>query len=150
MLIKPKRRPAADDVPRGSRLEVGSHIDAACTKCKSITSHIVIAKLESLPTRVECRTCSSLHAYRSPRRVSKAPAPRAEVRSPEVIWQDAMRRARGVSVPYSTRDNYAVGTRLNHSSFGEGVVARLASTTVCEVLFETGSVKLLMGTWRGA
>jgi len=149
MLIKAKRRPT-EQVASASRLEVGSHVDASCTKCKSLTSHIVIAKIGSVPTRVECRTCSSLHAYRRPRRVSNAQTPRAETRSPEVIWQDAMRRARGVAVPYSRQGNYAVGARLNHSSFGEGVVFRVASTTVCEVLFVTGAVKLLMRDSRGA
>ena len=32
-----------------------------------------------------------------------------------------------------------------HPSFGEGVVARLSSATVCEVVFVKGTVKLIMG-----
>ena len=61
-----------------------------------------------------------------------------------------MRRARGAAVPYSTRESYAVGARLNHTTFGEGVVTRLSSSTVCEVVFANGKVKLLMRELRGA
>jgi hypothetical protein len=56
-----------------------------------------------------------------------------------------MRRAQGEAIRYSTSGHYAVGARLRHASFGDGVVARLSSATVCEVIFETGTVKLVMG-----
>ncbi|MBM4268998.1 MAG: hypothetical protein FJ144_20715 [Deltaproteobacteria bacterium] len=145
-----KRKPVEETESKASRVEVGAHVDASCGKCKSVTSHIVIAKIDATPTRVECRVCAAVHAYRAPRRVVKtAPTPRAESRTPEAIWQDAMKRARGAAVPYSTRENYAVGARLTHASFGDGVVTRLSSPTVCEVVFETGAVKLLMRELRG-
>jgi hypothetical protein len=131
---------------------VGSYVNALCGKCKSMTSHIVLAKIGGRPTRVECRTCHAMHAYRSgepkPRSSgsgttrSTARAPKV---SPEEIWAAIMRQGRGEVQPYSTGGRYAVGARLRHPSFGEGVVARLSSTTVCEVVFATGTVKLIMG-----
>lgn len=128
-------------------ITVGSYVDAVCGKCKSTTSHIVLAKIGVKPTRVECRTCHAMHAYRSgeakPRstaRTARAPKP-----TPEEIWAAIMRQGRGEVMPYSTAGRYTVGARLRHPSFGEGVVARLSSTTVCEVVFATGTVKLIMG-----
>ena len=147
MLIKHQRHSSAPPPARSQGVTVGSEIETSCTKCKSVTPHVVMAKVGPVPTRVECRICSTLHAYRAPRRPSEPKAP-ADERSVKVHWQDAMKRARGAPVTYSTGSYYEVGARLKHLSFGEGVVARLPSTTVCEVIFETGPVKLLMGGFR--
>ena len=148
MLFKQKRHAPVPPAVRSPGVTVGSEIETSCTKCKAVTPHVVIAKVGHVPTSVQCRTCSTLHAYRAPRRSSGPKAPVADERSVEAHWQDAMKRARGVALPYSTGGYYEVGARLKHVSFGEGVVARLPSTTVCEVIFETGLVKLLMGGFR--
>jgi hypothetical protein len=147
MSPKQKRQaPTAYDV-RPQTVTVGSNVDASCTKCKTVTSHVIMAKVGAVPARVQCLTCSTLHAYRAPRRPS-ARAPAIDERSVEQIWHDAMKRCRAAVVPYSTRQHYEIGARVNHLSFGEGVVSRLQSTTVCEVIFMTGAVKLLMGSTR--
>ena len=57
-----------------------------------------------------------------------------------------MRRAHGEAIPYAASGRYTVGNRVKHSRFGEGVVVRLSSATVCEVIFVTGTVKLVMGS----
>jgi hypothetical protein len=132
---------------RPNSITVGSDVNASCAKCRSVTVHVVMTKVGSVPARVQCHTCQSLHAYRAPRQpVVRAAA--AAVRTVEEIWQDAMKRCRSAVVPYSVRGHYAVGSRLTHLSFGEGVVCRLQSATVCEVIFERGTVKLLMGSAR--
>ena len=145
MLFKQKRHSSAPLPVRSPGVTVGSEIETSCTKCKSITAHAVVAKLGAVPTRVECHVCSTVHAYRAPRRSTGAKATAVDERSVETIWQDAMKRSRGAAVPYSASGYFEIGARLNHLSFGEGVVARLPSTTVCEVIFATGAVKLLMG-----
>lgn len=142
------------------KLGVGGHLDAACGKCKRVTNHVVLAKLGSKPTRVECRVCHAAHAYRAPEGSTRAPARReagkvgtakttktAKVAaSPEALWQDSMRRAQGPALAYAPSAKYAAGNKLRHPTFGEGVVVRLSSQTVCEVVFSTGTVKLLMGS----
>jgi hypothetical protein len=88
-----------------------------------------------------------MHAYRSPNAASGARASAAKAAKPakvEESWSSSMRRAQGDAVPYSKSGSYAVGSRVAHPSFGEGVVTRLSSPTVCEVLFATGTIKLLM------
>jgi hypothetical protein len=135
---------------------VGSYVDAACGKCKDVTSHIVLAKIGAVPTRVECRTCHAMHAYRLPgaSRASgsgrSAPAPRARpAADPAQVWAEIMRKAEGAAVRYSPDRLYAVGTRVSHPTFGEGVVVRHTSTTVCEVVFRDRAIKLKMGSITG-
>lgn len=146
MSPKHKRSTPTPEI-RSNALTVGSDVNASCSKCRTATIHIVMTKVGSVPARVQCRTCMTLHAYRAPRQtVMRAAA--AAARTVDEIWQDAMKRCRSAVVPYSAGAHYTVGSRLNHLSFGEGVVSRLQSTTVCEVIFAQGTVKLLMGTAR--
>jgi hypothetical protein len=130
------------------KMGVGSHLDASCGKCKRVTSHVVLAKLGAKPTRVECRVCHSAHAYKStaaPRTRTAAKTAKVAA-SPEAAWADVMRRAQGQAVPYVAGGRYTVGTKMKHSRFGEGVVVRLSSPTVCEVVFSHGTLKLVMGS----
>lgn len=131
-------------------IEVGAEVEAKCGKCKDVTTHIVLAKIGWKPTRVECKACNAAHEFRSPtaakrKTASKAAAPNV---SPEEAWQAAMKKASGSARKYDREDSYAVGSLIQHSKFGEGVVTELSSTTVCEVTFEEGMKKLLMATRR--
>ena len=139
-----KRAAGAKGEATPPAVAVGANVNAYCGKCKSVTSHIVLAKIGAKPTRVECRDCHAMHAYK-PSASSRAASSKAAEPSPEEVWTNSMRQARGAPVTYTPSGHYAVGARLKHSRFGEGVVARLASTTVCEVVFMTGTVKLIMG-----
>lgn len=135
---------------------VGGYVDAYCGKCKDVTSHIVLAKVGAKPTRVECRTCHAMHAFKPSASASASSGKsatgktragtRAAEPKPEEAWAAAMRQGRGEPIKYEPGGQYAPGNRLNHARFGEGVVARLNSATVCEVVFKTGTVKLIMGS----
>src|SRR5262249_34715423 len=114
MLFNHKRHSSIPPPARSAGLTIGSEIETSCTTCKSVTPHAVVAKVGHVPTSVECRTCSTLHAYRAPRRSSGPKAPAADERSVEVNWQDAMKRARGAAFPYSAGGYYEVGARLKH------------------------------------
>lgn len=142
---------------RSTSVAVGSYVDAVCGKCRDVTSHIVLAKIGAKPTRVECRTCHASHLFRDPagaarsgtanrggaKTAKKAAASQAK---PEEAWAKAMRSATGPAVPYSTAQHFQVGQRVRHPTFGEGVVIRLASATVCEMVFAAGPRRLLMGS----
>jgi hypothetical protein len=56
-----------------------------------------------------------------------------------------MRRADGTSIRYAASGHFEIGQRVAHATFGDGVVVALSSPTVCEVMFNTGTKKLLMG-----
>lgn len=133
---------------------VGGYADAYCGKCKEVTSHIVLAKKGATPSRVECRTCHAMHLYKASASASASSGKttgtksraRAAEPSPEEAWTAAMRQGRGDAVKYTPGGQYVAGNRLNHATFGEGVVVRVSSATVCEVVFKTGTVKLIMGS----
>jgi len=143
---------------RSTSVAVGSYVDAVCGKCRDVTSHIVLAKIGAKPTRVECRTCHATHLFRDPAGAATrggaasrggaktAKKPAAAQAKPEEAWAKAMRSATGPGVPYSTAQHFQVGQRVRHPTFGEGVVIRLASATVCEMVFAAGPRRLLMGS----
>lgn len=139
-----RRRVAAKPEPPQKPL-VGTEIDTRCRKCKGTTKHVVTAKVGVKPTRVRCGTCETEHEYTAARarRVADT-APR------QLPWAEAIAQARGAASAYSAGTSYLVGSRVSHPSFGEGVVVRLSSATVCEVLFEERTVKLLMRPSVGA
>ena len=118
---------------------LGTEIDTRCRKCKATTKHVVIAKVGVKPTRVRCSTCEVEHEYTAtrPRRAAAA-MPR------QLPWAEAIAQARGAATAYSTGTSYGVGARVSHPTFGEGVVVGLSSLTVCEVLFESRTIKLVM------
>ncbi len=41
-------------------------IEARCTRCKDLTSHIVIVVVDNVPAKVECCACGSIHKYYPP------------------------------------------------------------------------------------
>ncbi|MFN8603339.1 MAG: hypothetical protein U0842_22935 [Candidatus Binatia bacterium] len=118
---------------------LGSEIDARCKKCRATTKHVVIGKVGPKPTRVRCGTCEFEHEYTAPRARRAATATQAQL-----PWAEALAQSRATAAPYSADTSYRVGSRVTHASFGEGVVVALASPTVCEVLFESRTVKLVM------
>ena len=148
------RRAPAKVETSAEKLGVGGHLDAPCGKCKRVTGHVVLAKIGTKPTRVECRVCHSAHAYRaadaSPRTRREPTKATKTAATPEAAWAESMRRAQGQAVPYAASERYTVGTRVKHARFGEGVVVRLSSPTVCEVIFVTGTLKLVMGSTSAA
>ena len=125
------RRRAAPAVQVAPAVVIGSPVQAACSKCKAMTPHVILAKIGVKPTRVECVTCKDAHVFK-PALVRRSPITAGM--SPQEAWAASMRHARGESTPYSASGRYAVGSRVSHPSFGDGVVAKLTSTTVCEVL----------------
>lgn len=118
---------------------VGTEIATRCRKCRATTTHVVIAKVGSKPTRVRCGACELEHEYTVTR-----PRRATAVKPNQLPWAEAIAQSSAVATPYSAGASYRVGARIAHPSFGEGLVVALASATVCEVLFESRTVKLLM------
>ncbi|MDJ0847734.1 MAG: hypothetical protein QNK04_05035 [Myxococcota bacterium] len=122
---------------------VGSELEAKCRKCGEVW-HVVIAEADGRIAKVECRECGARHGYRPVggaqarvirrHRTASTPASRrARDRAP-VVEADLSRPPR----PFRTSDTYAVGDRVVHSRFGEGVVQAVTGATKIQVLFESG------------
>ncbi|MBR3880985.1 MAG: hypothetical protein IKJ34_05280 [Mailhella sp.] len=49
-----------------SSFVTGQIIEARCTRCKDVTGHVIMACLDGMPIKVECRACGSVHKYTAP------------------------------------------------------------------------------------
>ena len=49
-----------------SSFVTGQIIEARCSRCKDVTGHVVMACLDGMPIKVECRACGSVHKYAAP------------------------------------------------------------------------------------
>ena len=58
-----------------SSFVTGQIIEARCSRCRDVTGHVVMACLDGMPIKVECRACGSVHKYSAP---GAAPRQKAE------------------------------------------------------------------------
>ncbi|MBQ4616494.1 MAG: hypothetical protein IJB29_07305 [Mailhella sp.] len=58
-----------------SSFVTGQIIEARCSRCRDVTGHVVMACLDGMPIKVECRACGSVHKYTAP---GAAPRRKAE------------------------------------------------------------------------
>ena len=67
--------------------------------------------------------------------------------SPADLWNKALRTAApGPPETYSVSKQFDQGQRIKHPTFGDGIVIRVSSRTVCEVIFPDALRKLLMAS----
>ncbi len=117
-------------------LAVGGDIQAYCGKCKSVAPHIIVAMKGTRAAKTECKTCSSVHAYRK-----NPPDTKAKKRSQ---YEDAMDgRDTSKAIPYRFSRKFSEQDLIKHKSFGIGLVTRLLTDKKMEVMFED-STKLLI------
>lgn len=126
---------------------VGADVEALCSKCGDVW-HVVVAKVGERIVKVQCKQCSGYHRYKSPHgaaadkklpatnRAPKAPrAPRSPVERFEkpAVEADLSRPSR----TYRASEKFEVGERVDHPSFGQGIV-ELDEPGKITVFFATG------------
>jgi hypothetical protein len=127
---------------------------AYCTSCKMDLNHMVVAMKGDKIAKVQCLTCKKEHVYRAPKGATEPKAPKAskarkaaeepENHSIEIEWEKLMSAHRDIPVkPYSTKGLFALGDKLNHPTFGDGIVGKLIYPNKLEVIFRH-DVKVLI------
>jgi hypothetical protein len=131
---------------------------AYCTSCKMDLNHIIVAVKGDRIAKVQCLTCKKEHVYRVPKGViepsTKPKAPRKSskssdageggIHSIEVEWEKLMSAHREAPIkPYTIKGQFGLGDKLNHPTFGDGIVGRLIYPNKLEVIFRT-DVKVLI------
>jgi hypothetical protein len=126
---------------------VGADIEALCAKCGDVW-HVVVAKTGEKIVKVQCKQCSGYHRYKSPhgaaaeaklpsnKRPPKAPrAPRDPVERFEkpAVAADLSKPSR----PYRASEKFEVGERVDHPTFGQGII-ELSEPGKVTVFFATG------------
>ena len=128
----------------------GGFVASYCTKCKLDLGHTIMAMVGEKIVRVKCRTCGSEHNYRdkTTKTVKKGRAASTKrsvpVKSPERAWEEAMKKTRGVDIPYDGTRSYKQGEVIAHPIFGSGVVLN-ASEKKVSIIFKDKERKLVSG-----
>jgi hypothetical protein len=98
------------------KLQTGDDISTWCGRCKCEREHVITAlKPDGAVERVQCRTCDSLHLFRS----SKTASTRARTLREKVA---AVEEASSPAREYSMQARFNVGDRIAHPKFGVGIV----------------------------
>jgi len=123
---------------------VGADIEALCSKCGDVW-HVVVAKVGDKIVKVHCKQCGGDHRYKSPHDApaeKKLPAAIRPVREPKApverfekpaVTADLSKPAR----PYRASELFEVGERIEHPSFGQGVI-EIAEPGKITVFFASG------------
>ncbi len=133
---------------------VASEALSYCTSCKMDLNHVIVAMKGDKIAKVQCLTCKKEHVYRAPKgplepQVAKTPKAKKTTEEPEnhsieIEWEKLMSSHRDVPVkPYTTRGQFGLGDKLNHPTFGDGIVGKLIYPNKLEVIFRH-DVKVLI------
>jgi hypothetical protein len=140
--------------------KVGADVEALCSKCGDVW-HVVVAKVGEDIVRVLCKECGGQHRYKSPHGAPK------EKRQPPSLAERAARPPREAKAPverfekpavaadlskpsrtYRASEKFEVGERVDHPSFGQGVVETSEPGKIT-VFFATGR-RVLVQAKEGA
>jgi len=130
---------------------VGADVEALCSKCGDVW-HVVVAKVGEQIVKVHCKECGKEHRYKSPHGAPK------DKRQPTIASRTAERETRVTAAKppverfekpavsadltrpvrtYRANEKFEVGERVDHPSFGQGVVEVTEAGKVT-VFFATG------------
>ena len=139
----------------------GADIEALCSKCGDVW-HVVVAKVGEDIVRVICKECGAQHRYRNPKLKnqprtrattssgSSTPRPPREHKIVQRFDTPAVAADLSKAVrTYKASEKFVVGERVEHPTFGTGVVetAELGKMTV---FFAVGRKVLVQAKGDGA
>jgi hypothetical protein len=133
---------------------VGADIEALCSKCGDVW-HVLVAKDEKgRIAKVQCKQCKGYHRYKSPHGAAASAKLPSNIRPPKpegspgavkeskspverfekpAIAADLTKPVR----TYKASDKFEAGDRVDHPSFGQGIV-EIAEPGKITVFFATG------------
>ncbi len=123
---------------------VGADVEALCSKCGDVW-HVVVAKVGQQIVKVQCKQCSGYHRYKSPHNApaeKKLPATHRAPREPKAPVERFEKPAVAADLSKPTRqyrasELFEIGERIEHPSFGQGVI-EIAEPGKVTVFFPSG------------
>lgn len=131
---------------------VGADIESGCGKCGDVW-HVVVAMVEAEIAKVQCKECNATHKYK-PVGEAKAKAAKAKAKpkkktttrkrttkktaEPELPEAPRVEANDKPSQKYSIKGQYELGDRIDHPTFGQGVVDGLPAPGKVDVYFDDG------------
>ena len=131
---------------------VGKETIAYCTSCKMDLNSVIVAMKGDRIAKVQCFTCKKEHTYKAPKGATepkkkrgKAAKDAAPEGNPiEAEWEKLMTTHKDAPTKsYNTKGQFALGDKINHTTFGAGMVGKLIYPNKIEVIFRT-DVKVLI------
>ncbi len=114
---------------------IGKGVPAYCKSCKSNEDHMILETKGDKATKVKCYTCEEEHAFKAPKKISDTPKGGAPVT--ELEWEKIMNVHKDAPLKtYSMKEKFLLGDKLNHASFGEGIVSKNIHPNKIEVIFK--------------
>jgi hypothetical protein len=138
--------------------QVSEDIVAYCTSCKLDLAHVIVALDGEKVKKVLCKTCDKEHVYKAPKKgkvppkkkktKAKAKAkPKKITISPLEEWETAMEQAKDAPISVYAQDgSFKEGEKVDHSSFGKGLITKLIHPNKMEVIFEDGTKFMIRGS----
>ncbi len=122
------------------KISTGGDVDSYCTKCKLNLEHVVVAMVGDKVVKVKCKTCGSIHGFKTSRVAGSGASVKSVVASkPSVrtyaVWEKAVEAAQRPELVYDMARSYHQGDLIVHSVFGKGVVQKTFFKK-CSVLFK--------------
>ncbi len=142
---------------------IGKDIAALCSKCKMVLTHVVVSEMDGVVSKVQCKTCGSLHKFRDGQKKTvkrersagtkliKSKGKSAAKDLPGELlrlWQmkkDALAEDRDLK-EYGLDKEFRAKEIVQHSKFGIGFIERVISKTRVEILFQEGLKLMAMNT----
>ena len=134
--------------------QVSEDIVAYCTNCKLDLAHVIVAFDGEKVKKVLCKTCDKEHVYKAPKK-GKAPAKKKKttatskkiVISPLEEWEKAMDQSKDAPINVYEQDgSFKEGEKVDHHSFGKGLITKLIHPNKMEVIFEEGTKFMIRGS----
>jgi len=134
--------------------KVSEDIVAYCTTCKLDLAHVIVAFDGEKVKKVLCKTCNKEHVYKAPKG-GKVPSKKKKTTanskkktiSPLEEWERAMEQAKDAPIRVYAQDgSFREGEKVDHGSFGQGLITKLIQPNKMEVIFEEGTKLMIRGS----
>ncbi len=134
--------------------KVAKDVVAYCVSCKMDLAHTVVAMDGEIVKKVLCNTCNKEHVYRAPKG-EKAPTNKKKpvrktrakkIVAPDVLWEKALEPAQNLlSKLYTIDGSFESGEKIDHKTFGLGLITKLIQPNKMEVIFKEGTKIMIRG-----
>jgi len=134
--------------------QVSEDIVAYCTSCKLDLAHVIVALDGEKVKKVLCKTCNKEHVYKDPKEgkvLSKKKKTTANSKkkkmSPFEEWEMVMGQAKDAPIKVYAQDgSFGEGEKVNHNTFGQGLITKLIKPNKMEVIFKEGTKFMIRGS----
>lgn len=119
--------------------DVGAEVEAHCPKCRADTTHVVVSKYEDEIRKVQCNSCSDVHAYRKPKGEDEeetAPAASKKKQKAKPTYEQALAKWKKPPRNYAINEYFKELEVVQHPKFGVGVVTDNIGEDKIEVTFK--------------